>query len=646
MVPTAAGRTQRFETGSQREERSIRRYDSREMTKEGSWASNLSLPGLSLPAQPRLLMRALWPHRVSAMLALALQLASVGVESIALVSLASLVSLLLDLADKQVFDSGVMSIPAQILSALNIPMSTGAVFVFILLLFGLKALLRTGAVFAENNVMTGFHQLRSDELAGAYLRADWKYLVGTRSGEVINVAMAQVWRGGQAVRALLGFAGNVLSSGLYLAVAVFVSPVGVGLFVGSFALMLLAVWPLLRRVRVLAAELVPAQAGFAQRLGELLSGAKVMKALGVEERVQADLRRDTAKIRRLAVRIGGLTEITSGTELAIITSLSVLFLLHTTGLAGAVNAGVIGVILLRVSQRAQSIVTSASQVASGVPSIAATLMMYDELHAHQEPSGSAVPGHSFGILRFDSVSYEYDPGRGVLRSLDFDVAQGEFVGVVGGSGAGKTTFVDLSLGLLNPTSGRIMVDATPLAEMDRIAWRQHLGYVPQDTILFNDSIYNNIAAYRPGVSDADVRWAVEIAQAREFIEHLEQGYDHVIGDRGATLSGGQRQRLALARALAGHPEILLLDEATSSLDSHAEHEFQQALENTRSGFTILAVAHRLSTVMRADRVIVLEEGRIVESGPPLELFGLPGGHFQRLHALQTAGPQSRARTRR
>ncbi len=440
---------------------------------------------------------------------------------------------------------------------------------------------------------------------------------------------------------LVNMTANTLSAVVYAAFAVLVSPVAVGLFVGSFAILLLVLWPLLRLIRRLAADLVPVQARFTQRLQELLSGAKIVKSLGAEDRVHAEVRDDTSRIRWFSLRLVGLSEVAAAAELGIILSLVVLLLLHLTGLAGAVNAGVIGVILLRVSQRAQGAVSTAGQIAYGLPSMAVTMDMHAQLLEHRERSGHIAATGGFSTLRFEKVGFGYTQSREVLWDVDFGVERGEFVGIVGGSGAGKTTLVDLALGLLNPTAGRILVDGVALADMERIGWRRKLGYVPQETILFNDTVYNNISAYRNGVAEADVHWAAEIAQATEFIAQLENGYDDFVGDRGVRLSGGQRQRLALARALAARPEILLLDEATSSLDSDAERDFQEALDNVRTHFTILAVAHRLSTVMRADRVLVMYEGRIVESGPPLELIDIPDGHFRRLYTLQTAQPQHR-----
>jgi ABC-type multidrug transport system fused ATPase/permease subunit len=408
----------------------------------------------------------------------------------------------------------------------------------------------------------------------------------------------------------------------------------VGLFLASVALLLLVLWPILRLVRRISADMIPIQSQFAQRVQELLSGNKVIKALGAEDRVLSEIGDDTTRLRRLSLKLGILTELTGAAELGLMVSLIVLFILSEFELADAINAGIIGLILLRLSQRAQGAIATLGQIAGGVPSAGFVLGTLEDLRTHREQSGEKVLDEYFRTLEFENVFYKYSTGREVLRGIDFSAKNGEFIGIVGGSGAGKTTLVDMILGLLGPTAGRIVLNDIELGEIERSSWRRRLGYVSQETILFNDTVRNNISAYRLGVTDDDVRWVAGIAQATEFIDRLENGFDDVIGDRGVRLSGGQRQRLALARALVTRPEILVLDEATSSLDSHSEREFQKALENVRDEFTIISIAHRLSTVIHADRILVLDEGKIVESGSPAELLRIPDGHFKRLYDIQ------------
>jgi ABC-type multidrug transport system fused ATPase/permease subunit len=196
--------------------------------------------------------------------------------------------------------------------------------------------------------------------------------------------------------------------------------------------------------------------------------------------------------------------------------------------------------------------------------------------------------------------------------------------IVGESGAGKSTVLDLILRLYDPTAGAILADGIPLPEYDQKAWRNLIGMVNQDIHIFNASIHQNIAFRRPDADREEVERAARIANAHEFILELPNGYDTVVGERGMRLSGGQRQRIAIARAVLHDAPILILDEATSELDSHIERKIQESIARLSSDRTIIAVAHRLSTISMADQILVLESGRLVEQGTHSELLDLSG----------------------
>ena len=237
-------------------------------------------------------------------------------------------------------------------------------------------------------------------------------------------------------------------------------------------------------------------------------------------------------------------------------------------------------------------------------------------------------------IEFRDVSFSY-PGSDAfaLKSLNLKVNKGETVALVGGSGAGKSTLADLLLGLFSPSLGSILVDDIDLETIDQEKWRDLIGVVDQEAFLLNTSIRDNMAFARSDVSDQELEKVAIAAHADEFICNLENGYDTIIGDRGLRLSGGQQQRVVLARALLRNPEILILDEATSALDTESERLIQRTLDDLHSDRTIVIIAHRLSTVVRADKIIVIEGGELIEQGSPTDLIEAKG-RFSSLWRLQ------------
>ncbi len=236
-------------------------------------------------------------------------------------------------------------------------------------------------------------------------------------------------------------------------------------------------------------------------------------------------------------------------------------------------------------------------------------------------------------LVFDHASFSYDRVTPVLRDISFRVAKGEVVALVGPSGGGKTTLLELVSRFHDPTAGEIRLDGVPLTGLQRQSLRRLQAVVSQDTILLHDTVRANIGYGRPGATDAEIIAAATAANAHEFIVQLPDRYDTRLGERGTRLSGGQRQRIAIARALLRDAPILVLDEATSALDTESERLVQEAIDRLMQDRTVLVIAHRLATIREADRIVVLEDGRLVESGTHAELFA-SGRLYRRLHDLQ------------
>ncbi|MGY5778990.1 ABC transporter transmembrane domain-containing protein [Rhizobium sp. LEGMi135b] len=308
-------------------------------------------------------------------------------------------------------------------------------------------------------------------------------------------------------------------------------------------------------------------------------------------------------------------------------------------LAGTMSAGTLGQFLL-YSVIAGSSLGSLSEVWGELSQAAGAADRLGELLAEVSPIAAPVnplplPQPPQGRVEFSDVHFSYPsrPNRSALHGLSFFVKPGETVAIVGASGAGKSTIFSLLLRFYDPQKGRVAIDGVDARDVMPDALRERIAIVPQDTTIFAASIHDNIAFGRPGASRDEVRAAAMAAQADEFISRLEEGYDTQVGERGVTLSGGQRQRVAIARAILKNAPILLLDEATSALDAESETLVQKALEGLMEARTTLVIAHRLATVLKADRILVLDQGRIVEEGTHQSLIR-HGGIYAKLARLQ------------
>lgn len=275
--------------------------------------------------------------------------------------------------------------------------------------------------------------------------------------------------------------------------------------------------------------------------------------------------------------------------------------------------------------------------------VAATRGMYqllDTLPDVQSPTRADTPTTLAPVVRFDRVTFGYQGGRRpAVQDCAFELLPGQTLGVVGPSGAGKSTLVNLMLRFVDPQQGRVLLDGHDIRELPLNLVRRHIAVVAQDTYLFYGTIADNLLVARPDAARSELEAACRAANAHEFIVGLPRGYDTLIGERGVRLSGGQRQRLAIARAVLKDAPILVLDEALSSVDAENEATIQQALERLQRGRTTLVIAHRLSSVARADRIVVLERGRCVEEGPSAELMARPDGVYRRLMAAQETAAQ-------
>jgi subfamily B ATP-binding cassette protein MsbA len=376
-------------------------------------------------------------------------------------------------------------------------------------------------------------------------------------------------------------------------------------------------------------------------LQEALTGIRIVKAFVAEEYERLRFNRKNRESFRASVRIARVDALSS----------PVLEVLGGIGIMGIVVLGSFLVLrqilslgellafvgaLLSTFQPIKRLGGLSNAIQRGMAGVERVFELMDTKPDLLEAPDAAPLSGVRGGVAFRGVSFAYDGAQPVLQNLSFEARPGELVAVVGSSGAGKSTLVNLIPRFYDPTAGRVEIDGTDVRRVTFRSLREQIGIVTQEIILFDDTVYNNVAYGQWGVAPDRVREAARIAHAAEFIERLPQAYETRIGERGVRLSGGERQRIAIARAVLRDPPILILDEATSALDAESERLVQDALDRLMKGRTTFVIAHRLSTIIRADKILVLEQGEIVEAGTHRQLLEARGVYC-RLYQKQFQG---------
>ena len=456
--------------------------------------------------------------------------------------------------------------------------------------------------------------------ASRYRVGDLQYINGMGPGTVIS-----------EINIVSGLVMNLLMMATYLVVLISLSPWLLVAAVAMGGVLALVQQQLLPRIRSRAVESTALGRELASRMTENIQGLRLLHTSGQLDVADKDV---TNRARALEINSRAQTRLNSVNG-PIIVTLPILMIAVIAGLSvvffGTRNSGVLPslvtfvVALQRLNDSFGNLTTSLTSLNAN----SANLDLLNSFLIESDKQFRRRGGRPFSAIHqgieLRNVGLRYSPELDpALTGINLNLPKGQTVGLVGSSGAGKSSIADLLAGLYDPTEGEILVDGTNRTSFDLVSWQQRLGVVSQDTFLFNATIAENIAFGTPGASRQAIEMAAEQAQASRFIEALPEGFDTLVGERGYRLSGGQRQRLSLARAILRDPELLILDEATSALDSESERLVQQAIDRFEHKHTVLVIAHRLSTIVNADLICVLDKGAISERGKHEELLAKDG----------------------
>ena len=461
----------------------------------------------------------------------------------------------------------------------------------------------------------------------------------TQTGQLVSRVMSDA----DGIRNLIGtglvqFAGGIVTAAIAFVALLYlnwrltaITTVLLAGFAGGMAYAFTRLRPIFRIRGQLNAEVTG-------RLVESISGIRVVKAYAAERREKLAFAKGVNKLlRNVAATMTGISA-TGAMSTVVVGLIGTVVIVVGGGdviagrmsLANLVAYSYFTLMMAMPLIQIASIGTQITEAFAGLDRIRElrSWVPEDADDAEREAAGVIV-----GHVRFDDVTFSYDPGVPVLRHISFDAAAGTTTALVGASGSGKSTLVSLVMAFNHPDSGQILVDGRDLGGLRLRDYRSRLGIVLQDNFLFDGTILENIRFAEPNATDAEVLHAAKVAHCDEFALRFELGYQTVVGERGVKLSGGQRQRVAIARAILADPAILILDEATSSLDSESESLIQEGLARLRAGRTTFVIAHRLSTITSADTILVLDGGEIVERGTHDELLEL-GGRYRALYERQ------------
>ncbi|EKO08727.1 ABC transporter, ATP-binding protein [Leptospira interrogans str. C10069] len=488
------------------------------------------------------------------------------------------------------------------------------------------------------NRKIGYAVLRDLNATGFqnFLEARWGFFGSLSQGTILNTFQHEIVKVGDAMTSLANQLAVLFQLVILMSLPIFLMPLMVITSIATLAVLTIP-FLLLQRVNNKLGALNTSTANrMMELLHETFQGIKIVQGYG---RQQVSMSR-YLKAYDDHVQVTLTTQMLTSGVSNLHYVIGIFAALAGMGVAiayGAVLSEVAITLwsLQRVIPLANSMLVNKVNLDNFVGSYEQLQNIYKNAKDQKERMGDRTFSRFENEIKFVDVDFSYPKRNQLFKKLNIQILKGEMVAFVGESGSGKSTIVDLILGLQVPDSGKIFLDGVAFDEWDKNSYREKIGYVPQDPILFHSSIRDNLLWSREDSTEEELWQACKIANADQFIQRLPNGLDTIVGDRGVLLSGGQRQRIALARAMLRKPPVLILDEATSSLDSESEQLIQQSVDSISSETTIIIIAHRLSTIMKANRIYVLKSGELLETGNFSELIQKPNGYFASMFEMQT-----------
>jgi len=473
---------------------------------------------------------------------------------------------------------------------------------------------------------------------GGILRSTWEYSSGCSHGEVVNNLTTESARAGTALSYEVMAVAALVQIALYVVFSTVVSWHLMAMAAGFGLLAYVLVRPFTRIAKALGERINEANRNLTFFSLEYLRSLKLLKVLFREDKAADEVAKRSRDLYSVLYR----SELTTTRVYFLVQALPVVMLTVIIGVSYEILNMPVSVILVfllfmaRIAPRVAQFQQIFQSYHLTSPAVRIVNDMIEVSEAAQEgmnPDGKAFESITEAI-RLDNVTYQFADGKQpAVNGVSMTISRNKMVAIVGGSGAGKSTVMDILTGLRRPQSGRVVIDGTDLGDFSLSSWRRHIGIVTQDSMIFNASLRDNLLFFSPNATEEDITNALAIAHLNEVVAELPNGLDTILGEGSVRLSGGQKQRVALARAIIGKPELLLLDEATSALDNESERLVQDAVESIAQTLTMVVIAHRLSTVRRADTIYVMEKGVVVETGSYNELMD-KGGRFKELQGIE------------